>query len=531
MKIQGTVNRVIELIRTGELWNVLSASLAIVLFTLITAAQQSPDYDRLERAADLIKQQQFAAAELELNALLRVNRREPNTHNLLGVIRAQQQRPIEAERLFLKALSEAPRLVGAYLNLGRLYLDQHNNERALWAFTAAGKLEPGNDEINYNLASLYEEQHKHEQALTYLLRIPQARWTNGEYYLAIQCYLNLGRKDGALALVPRIAQREAVSSDEATALAALFLKNNLPDPAIEILSSASHYSVPVPSALLYQLGASYAHKQDWVRAEESYLAALAAKPDDVRILRELARVARAQGELEKALAHLLRARKLAPDSPGILYDFGFTALQMDLVLDALPAFEQLQTLRPAEPAYIYMLAIACFRHDEKSRTEALMRRYIRLRPTDPVGYYVLGASYYSFKRYDEARTALEKALTLKPDPGAEYLLAMIADLTGDSAGALRRFKSIVKSDPRHGAAHTAIGTIYFKQNDLVLAKTELEQAVELNDRDLSAFYQLGLVYNKLGEKDRARRMFDHAEQLRETQRNQEKIGFKLIEAP
>jgi Tfp pilus assembly protein PilF len=39
-----------------------------------------------------------------------------------------------------------------------------------------------------------------------------------------------------------------------------------------------------------------------------------------------------------------------------------------------------------------------------------------------------------------------------------------------------------------------------------LAKAELEQAIQLNDRDLSAFYQLGLVYNKRGEKDRAKQM-------------------------
>ena len=505
-------------------------ALAIVFLTLPAAAQQKPNYDRLERAADLIRQQQFAAAEAELNTLLRLSPHEANAHNLLGVLRAQQQRESEAEQLFLQALREAPGLMGAYLNLGRLYLDQHKSERALWAFTEAGKLAPNNDEINYNLASLYEEQHAYERSLSYLLKIPHAGWKNAEHYLAVQCYLNLGRKEDALALVPRLAQPDALTTDEAVALAAVFLKHNLPDPAIEILSAGRH-NAPVSPEVMFELGACYAQKADWHRAEDAYLAALAAKPDDVRILRELARVARAQGEFEKALAHLLRARKLAPEAPGVLYDFGLTTLQMDLVLDALPAFERLQTLRPDEPAYIYMLAIACFRHDEKSRTETLMLRYIKLLPADPLGYYVLGATYYSIKRYDEARRALEKALTFKADVGAEYLLGMIADNTGDSAGALRRFQSVLKNEPLNGFAHTAIGTIYVKQNNYALAKIELEQAVELNDRDLSAFYQLGLVYNKLGEKDRATQMFDRAEQLREAQRKQETIGFKLIDPP
>jgi tetratricopeptide (TPR) repeat protein len=508
----------------------LSIATAIVILSPPAAAQQETDYRRLERAAELIRQQQLVAAEAELQTLLRLSPREANAHNLLGVIRAQQQRPLEAEQFFLRALREAPRLLGVYLNLGRLYLDQHKRERALWAFSAAAKLAPDNSEINYQLASLYEGQHAYERALNYLLQTPRAQWENAEYYLAISCYLNLGRKNDALALVPRVAQGEPVTDEEAVAVAALFLRFNLPDPAIEILFAARQKG-PVSPDVLSELGASYAMKADWLHAEETYMAALAARPDDVKILRELARVARAQGELEKALAHLLRARKLAPEALGVLYDFGLTTLQLDLVLDALPAFERLQTLRPNEPAYIYMLAITCFRHDEKSRTEALMRRYIKLRPTDPLGYYVLGASYYSVKRYDEARSALAKALTFKPDVGAEYLLGMIADLTGDTAEALRHFKNVLKSEPLHGYAHAAIGTIYFKQNNYESAKTELEQAVKLNDRDLSAFYQLGLLYNKLGEKARSKPMFERAEQLREAQRNEEKIGFKLIEPP
>ena len=507
---------------------------SILVFVILVLAlplnAQKTDYDRLERAADLIRQQQFAAAEAELTAFLRVAPQEANAHNLLGVIRAQQQRPAEAEQLFLRALKEEPRLLGAYLNLGRLYLDQHQTERALWAFSEAGKLAPANNEINYQLASLYDEQQAYKRALDHLLKIPAADWANAEHFLAIKCYLNLSRNDEALALVPRLAKPGVLSTNEAVALAAAFLKHSLPDAALQILSAARQ-NAPASPALLFELGASYAQRADWSRAEESYTAALVGKPDDVATLRELARVARAQGELEKALAHLVRARKLAPDSLSVLYDFGVTALQLDLVLDALPAFERLQTLRPDEPVYIYMLAVACFRHDEKSRTEVLMRRYIKLLPSEALGYYVLGATYYSVKRYDEARSALEKALTFKPDVSAEYLLGMIADNTGDADGALQRFMQIIKRDPLYGPAYTAMGTIHIKQNNYQLAKTELEQAIHLNDRDLSAFYQLGLVYNKLGEKARAKQMFDRAEQLREAQRNQEKIGFKLIEPP
>jgi tetratricopeptide (TPR) repeat protein len=104
-----------------------------------------------------------------------------------------------------------------------LYLDQHKNERALWAFTEAAKLAPNNGEINYNLASLYEEEHANERALSYLSKIPRSGWANAEHLLAIKCYLSLGRNDQALSLLNRLAQPGVTTTDEAVALAAAIL--------------------------------------------------------------------------------------------------------------------------------------------------------------------------------------------------------------------------------------------------------------------------------------------------------------------
>src|SRR5258708_1782848 len=88
----------------------------------------------------------------------------------------------------------------------------------------------------------------------------------------------------------------------------------------DCVAAAARQNTPVSSVVLYHLGICYARKAEWGAAEEALTAALTARPDDISVMRELARVARAQGELEKALAHLLRARKLAPDSPALLYD-------------------------------------------------------------------------------------------------------------------------------------------------------------------------------------------------------------------
>ena len=495
-----------------------------------TAFQGNRNYGRLEQVAEMIRLGQLARAEAALAAMLRTQSHEANALNLLGVVRAEQQRGVEAEQLFLRAIKESPGLVGAYVNLGRLYLDQHQVEKSLWAYTQGSKLAPDRAEINYNLAAIYEERHDFESAVRFLEKIPRSSWGISEVYLATKCYLELNKTDEAVALVAPLKRPGVLKADEAAGFAAAFLKKNLPDQAIALLDAARQQE-PASFVLLYQLGASYAHKKDWIHAEEFYAAALVVKPDSVAAMRDLARLARARGELEKALAYLVRARKLAPDEPAVLYEFGVAAFSMGLNLDAFPVAERLYQLQPDEPAYVHLLAITRFRRDEKTQAEMLLRRYIELRPHEALGYYLLGVTLFTVKRYGEAREALERSLAFGENADSEYLLGLIADTEGDREGALRWLLRTLKFAPSYAAAQTLLGVVYAEQEKYSLARPTLERAVDLNAKDLRAHYQLALVYAKLGEKERAQQMFAIADQLRKEQRDQETIGFKLIDPP
>src|SRR5262249_5216372 len=151
------------------------------------------------------------------------------------------------------------------------------------------------------------------------------------------------------------------------------------------LLDAARTREPAAFPVLYTLGVIHAAAKHYDQADASLTAALSAKLDDVATLRALARVANAAGNPEKALAHLLQARRVAPDSPDVLFEFGAAALQLDLLLDALPAFEQLHRARPHEPAYLYALAVAKLRKGERAEAITLLKEYVELRPTDAAG--------------------------------------------------------------------------------------------------------------------------------------------------
>ena len=178
-----------------------------------------------------------------------------------------------------------------------------------------------------------------------------------------------------------------------------------------------------------------------------------------------------------------------------------------------------------------MLAAIRFRNGDKEEAEKLLRRYNTLRADDPVGYSMLGAVLYSAKRFNEAAALLQRSLAITYNSDDEYLLGMISDARGDQAEAVRLLEHVLKVEPKHAAASTALGIIYADQKNYALAQTNLERATQLNVKDLQAHYRLGLVYAKLGDKQRAAAMFAIADRLRDEQRNRESVGLKLIDPP
>ena len=522
----------------GAVFKLHAAAAVALLFWLCLAggrpaparAQTPADYERLERAAGLIRRGELERAEGELGAVLRVRPGEANALNLLGVVRAKQGRADEAEGFFLRALKSSPALVGAYLNLGQLYLDGRQDERALWAFGEALKLAPDRPDINFQAATLRAERGEYAAALAHLRKVPADPSDFDHLVLLVRCHLGLGREEEARALVRRIARSDAAPPEALASLAATLTRFGRAAEAVETLEAARGRRPDSP-LLLYGLGVAYEAKGEPGRAEGLYAAAAALDPDSVPALRALARLANARGEHEKALAHLIRARKLDPDSSQVLYDFGWTALNLNLLYDALPVLERLHRMKADEPGYLYALAIARLHNQEGERAQELIGRYVKLRPGDARGHYVLGATLYSLKRYEAARLSLRRSEELAPYADAEYYLGLVAREEGDQEQAAEWFRRAIKSDPAHAAAHAELGVLDLARRDYAAARAALERAAALNPRDVKAHYQLGIVYSRLGDKARSEEMFARSRQLRAEERKREVVGFKLVDPP
>jgi tetratricopeptide (TPR) repeat protein len=512
---------------------------AVVLLVLLVTGPlvraqtgQSTDFNlsRLEEAAKAISQGDLPAAESLLKSLLAESPRDADALNLLGIVRAQQQNAVEAERLFRLARAAAPTHVGVQLNLGKLLLTTNRTSEALQIFQSAHRLAPERTDINLHLATLHANTGDYQQALEYLRLIPRSTATDDYFPVLLKSLIGLNRLEEARQLASEFSELRSSNPEVQAEFALLLAKGGLSDQAL-ILLEAARRQTPASFPVLYGLGIINASRKRYDKAEENLSEALKIKPDDVTTLRALANVARATGNLEKSLANLVEARRIAPDAPEVLYDFGVTALRMDLFLDAIPVFEQLHRAYPRQPAYLYALAAARWKKGETVETAQLMKSYVALQPRDASGFYLLGAALLRQELITEARAALQRSLSLKGDPDTEYLIAVSFEKEGNRDAAVNIFRQVVHSRPDHAAAHAALGAAHREAGNYAEARIELERAVELDPNDLRANYQLGLVYAKLGEKEAAKRMFARADDLRRRHRNQESVILKLIESP
>src|SRR5262245_36780814 len=110
--------------------------------TTATAQSRAEEARLLQDAVAAISAGRLTEAESSLNSILRKSPNDPDALNLLGVVRAQQQLPKDAENLFSKAITSSPNHVSAHVNLGELYFSTGQTQLALQTLLVAHRLAP-----------------------------------------------------------------------------------------------------------------------------------------------------------------------------------------------------------------------------------------------------------------------------------------------------------------------------------------------------------------------------------------------------
>jgi tetratricopeptide (TPR) repeat protein len=285
--------------------------------------------------------------------------------------------------------------------------------------------------------------------------------------------------------------------------------------------SALVQSEPQNALAWQQLGQVQLQQQLYGDAMRSFQDALAINPHakasqqgEIHAAVQDALAIRAAGDQDDALAKLLEAIKVVPDSPELLTDFGIQADSMNIYQDADKALTKAHRLDPSNLKTLYALAHVELDEQNMPAAEKHLREYLQKRPDDATARYGLGHLLHMLSKDDEAITQLKRSIALQPQQIASYYeLGVIALDRGNNTEAQSEFTHVLKLNPYHGGALTGMGQLAFRAANYQLAEKYLSQAVLYAPSYVPAHRYYAMTLMRLGKKSQASQQLAEAQSL------------------
>jgi tetratricopeptide (TPR) repeat protein len=112
----------------------------------------------IQNAAKSLAAGDLTQAEHTLNLVLQSAPDDFRALNLLGIVRAQQQREPEAEKLLHRAIELKPEFTSAHMSLGMLYLQMSKPDEAVLQFQEALRLDADRSDARSSLVGVWRQQ-------------------------------------------------------------------------------------------------------------------------------------------------------------------------------------------------------------------------------------------------------------------------------------------------------------------------------------------------------------------------------------
>ena len=486
--------------------------------------------EALKAAVGLVQQGQLDEADRQARRALADPETRAVANSILGTIRLQQNRLDDSVKLLGEAIRLEPRLVGAQLTLAQVYTLQNKPDLALARFQAVLELDPGNPSARLAIARSEIEKGNYQQALTLTGPVRSVLRQSPEgLYVVTAALLKSGRREEAAPLAADWKRLPNVPEPESIAFGLLLVREGAIDEGIAVLEHATQAGRP-SYELAFNLAGAYSMKKDAARTLEHYDAALSIRPDSLDALRLAAGEAERNRELERSLSYWLRAKKLAPDDPGILLGFGRVCFKMDLLEDADLALVKAASLKPGEIHYQYTLAAVKVGRRQYDEARSLLQPLVEAHPGDAHLRYAMGTVLYTQGHLQEAAEQLKESIRLEPDQlPSYYYLALVARDQGSHDEAMAMLEKLLVQHPDHAGANEVLGMLLVSAQRPEEAEKRLRTAVQLNPTSVKANYQLGLLLARLGKKEEADRQLAHAKTLRQEDEASSRLQLRLMD--
>jgi tetratricopeptide (TPR) repeat protein len=402
-------------------------SFCSVSLTMASAQAQSNTLDqRLEAVAGLIRDNRIQEAAQRLTGILKAAPNDVRALNLLGTVRAQQGKLVEAETLFLRARRIDGNWIPARMNLAHLYFLKREPQKTIAELKEVLRLDPGNTEAAVKVVPLMLAQSQLDECINLIERLKSSQSVSATLLIVLgDSYLRKGNPDRAEENYRLALDKQNDDADAVLGLAQVSQLRGDDKTASSYLTRSKGLAASSPDTL-YRFALVALKAGGYEEANSALKQALKTKPDEPAYLILLGATWLKKPDILEAEQAFRRALQVQPDNAqGQMY-LGYCLLKQKKYVEAREWLEKSIQKDDATPESHYYLGLIAQQRNDEPRAISLHTRAIQLLPSYAQAHVALGAIYLKLKDYPKAQQALELAVKLNPDePEAHYNLAVL----------------------------------------------------------------------------------------------------------
>lgn len=195
---------------------------------------------------------------------------------------------------------------------------------------------------------------------------------------------------------------------------------------------------------------------------------------------------------------------------------GNQALEAGRTTDARDAFQRAMTAAPDWGLAHLSFGIAEQTVDPDSeRAFTALETAVKLEPENPKARYHLGLAYDRKGRFSDAAKQYAIAVERRPQMyDAQFQLATALRMSGDNAGAVTAYEALLRNEPTHIGALSALSEVYEAVQRMDDAEQSLITITRLQPNVAYHQYRLAKFYERSGNKNKAHAAFVRADSLK-----------------
>src|SRR2546427_281979 len=295
-----------------------------------------------------------------------------------------------------------------------------------------------------------------------------------------------------------------------------FMQQGKYDQAIAQLRELSAKD-PGLRGLPHELGTAYYKKGDYIKAIDSFKAAIEQDPHDNEAVQLLGLSYYLSGRPADAIPLLEKVQTWYPRANvDASYILGLCYIQTKDYPHARAAFAKMFDVPPeSAPAYLFT-ARMLFRQEFDPVAEEYVQKAVSLDPRLPLAHFLLGELYLFKSRVPESIAEFQKELAINPgDAAAYYKLADAYSRIQKFDDAERLLQRSIWLDATSTGPYILMGKVLEKKGEPELAVRSLQHALAMDPNNSVTHHLLGQAYQDMGQTEDAERERKLAQQLQD----------------